>query len=345
MDHPRFDWDIDQSQEQSCTLCQSLCRNSTSRRNPTVKEPLANHRTRVSCLAGPLMEGGNDHDCRIGLSDGENPMSLGEQPINAIIFDVRTIDENGYPHWVCRCYFRPIVSDTGISSSGAPHCCLVTRSLGHTVDFSLVAGWLKTCDDTHQHAKEVETWDLDRKLPGFRLIDITKKCIVKSSFNERYAALSYTSGDKKQCCLTRRNLKRLEQVNSLDDPDSALTPTAIDFMEVCGTLQIRHLWIDALCIIQDDVQGKHAQIENMHQVYGNAYLTIVAASETRQPGGDTCDLQPTLPGLAGVSISRSPGRIIINVDAIAYSIRPADPFNFLYRVLGQSHWFSRGWYV
>ncbi|KAH7067102.1 heterokaryon incompatibility protein-domain-containing protein [Paraphoma chrysanthemicola] len=338
MNHPRFEWDIDHSQQQSCTLCQSLCRTATA------IEPLATHRTSVRCLAGPLMEGGKDHDCRIGLFDGDNGYNLGEQSINAIIFDICPKSEKGsYLSGFRRCYLRPIARKTGILPSVAPHCCLITRSLGRTVDFSLVAGWLKTCDNTHQHANEVETRDLNRNLPGFRLIDVTKRCIVQSGLNERYAALSYTWDGKEQYCLTQRNLTALEQVNSLDGTNSLLAPTAIDSMEVCRRLQIRYLWIDALCIIQDDVQGKHLQIKHMNQVYGNAYLTIVSASRNRPSGYYTSGLQTALPGLAGVSIPRSSGQIIVNVDTVTYSIRPTDPLHSLDCVLGQSHWFSRGW--
>jgi hypothetical protein len=51
----------------------------------------------------------------------------------------------------------------------------------------------------------------------------------------------------------------------------------------------RYLWIDSLCIVQDDETVKHGQVMNMEAIYGNASFTIIAA------GGEDADA-----GLPGV---------------------------------------------
>ncbi|KAH9950034.1 hypothetical protein B0H21DRAFT_724460, partial [Amylocystis lapponica] len=56
-----------------------------------------------------------------------------------------------------------------------------------------------------------------------------------------------------------------------------------------GQLGERYVWIDALCIVQDDPADKAAQIPVMDLVYGNVLLTIFAAS------GNTADAP--IPGL------------------------------------------------
>jgi hypothetical protein len=49
-------------------------------------------------------------------------------------------------------------------------------------------------------------------------------------------------------------------------------------MEVTVALGFQFLWVDALCIVQDDDSLKRHLINNMDAVYGNSVLVIVAAS-------------------------------------------------------------------
>jgi hypothetical protein len=39
------------------------------------------------------------------------------------------------------------------------------------------------------------------------------------------------------------------------------------------------LWVDSLCIVQDDVESKHAQLNDMASIYANSYVTIIAAKD------------------------------------------------------------------
>jgi Heterokaryon incompatibility protein (HET) len=48
-------------------------------------------------------------------------------------------------------------------------------------------------------------------------------------------------------------------------------------IRVCQDIGIRYLWVDALCITQDDNDPeKMRQIKNLHHIYMNASVTIVA---------------------------------------------------------------------
>lgn len=40
----------------------------------------------------------------------------------------------------------------------------------------------------------------------------------------------------------------------------------------------RYIWVDALCIVQDDNEDKMHEIQRMHEIYSQAELTIVAAT-------------------------------------------------------------------
>lgn len=48
-------------------------------------------------------------------------------------------------------------------------------------------------------------------------------------------------------------------------------------MRVVRLLGERFLWVDCLCIVQDDVETKATQINQMWDVYAGAFATIVAA--------------------------------------------------------------------
>jgi hypothetical protein len=60
--------------------------------------------------------------------------------------------------------------------------------------------------------------------------------------------------------------------------------TIRDAIEVTIFLKERYLWVDALCIAQDDTAGKLDQIGHMDEIYGNSVLTIVNATGDAQSG-------------------------------------------------------------
>jgi Heterokaryon incompatibility protein (HET) len=51
-----------------------------------------------------------------------------------------------------------------------------------------------------------------------------------------------------------------------------------DAIELANELGLRYLWIDALCIVQDDVDDISFQIANMASVYACARVCIVGAA-------------------------------------------------------------------
>jgi hypothetical protein len=61
-------------------------------------------------------------------------------------------------------------------------------------------------------------------------------------------------------------------------PYAQLPRTVQDAITICRNLKVRFLWVDALCIIQDDDRDRSQQIAQMPQIYRNGYITIAAAS-------------------------------------------------------------------
>lgn len=53
-----------------------------------------------------------------------------------------------------------------------------------------------------------------------------------------------------------------------------------DAIEITRALEIPYLWIDSLCIVQDDQEDWKIESRLMEQVYSNAYVTIAASCAT-----------------------------------------------------------------
>ncbi|KAF3001587.1 hypothetical protein E8E14_003156 [Neopestalotiopsis sp. 37M] len=116
----------------------------------------------------------------------------------------------------------------------------------------------------HVHEQDSGVWNL---------VEETK------SITEPYATLSHCWGDSQYETLTRENISRYKEKNSI----TALPKTFRDAIEVAKSLGIYYIWIDSLCIIQQDQQDWNEQSVLMRKVYTHADCNI-AASWAR--GGD-----------------------------------------------------------
>lgn len=63
-----------------------------------------------------------------------------------------------------------------------------------------------------------------------------------------------------------------------------LPATIRDAITVTERLGIKYIWIDSLCIVQDDRQDKHAELGRMSQYYRNSFLTIAASTPSATTG-------------------------------------------------------------
>lgn len=73
-------------------------------------------------------------------------------------------------------------------------------------------------------------------------------------------------------------------------PQDEFPPTFTDAFEVARQLEIRHIWIDALCTIQNDDPNapNHdwtKEAGHMSSVYGGAYLNLAATTATSRYQG------------------------------------------------------------
>jgi hypothetical protein len=121
------------------------------------------------------------------------------------------------------------------------------------------------------------------------LIDVVEECITFMPILEgNYVALSYVWGNAGCAKLTIESTEILRKPQSLLSGSYVVTvPRTIrDAMRLTADLDIRYLWVDCLCLRQDDPHIS-LYLDQMHLIYHNACLTIVVMNSTSADGGIT----------------------------------------------------------
>lgn len=201
------------------------------------------------------------------------------------------------------------------------------RRIRQLVDKRLVRHWMKQCADSHGSCCSQDRGAYPSRLilidvKGMRLHD------TPPEMQPKYLTLSYTWGDALQPVLTQSNGELWHARGSLEKVD---IPRKIrDAMQLTRMIGYRFLWVDALCIVQDDNVARHHQLSQMHKIYQQADMTIIAA-----------DSEDCTKGLSGISAANErilrhgtyklPGRRFHRLPStIKYS-------------LDASTWRTRGW--
>jgi hypothetical protein len=142
---------------------------------------------------------------------------------------------------------------------------------------------LGLCERTHTHNKSFakDTWWMPT-----RVLDISNRrtrLVAGSEVeSEQYAIMSYCWGAKShEHQLTKHNCaKYQEQI-----PETNLPTTIKEAISLVRLLDIRYMWIDAMCIIQDDDNDWKAESQRMHKTYSSAHICISALQSTSSHAG------------------------------------------------------------
>jgi Heterokaryon incompatibility protein (HET) len=230
------------------------------------------------------------------------------------------------------------------------------RLVKNQIDLDLIKSWIRVCEEEHNstqllsneiHSSLLPTEPPDVHSPSalitescqpaklnetsfhLTIIDVREECLVDVLPEVRYVALSYIWGGPQtfqNVLKTRQSLYLPHGVSLIND---AIPYTIRDAMRLVALLGEEYLWVDSLCICQDDMDDKMGQIGNMGNIYSQAMLTIVAAyGESAQAG---------LPGVRPFS------RNIIQHTELVQNILLANEILHLDEELLQSYWNTRGW--
>jgi ankyrin repeat protein len=208
---------------------------------------------------------------------------------------------------------RALLLDTGRVHEG------IKKTTGLDVDSRYIAHWITLCNAQHggrckptppQHR-------LPHQIPGW-VIDIKQGCLVPGRTAPRYIALSYVwsndDDDNPSQLLNRQRPIQASQVSQVSQADLIVSQSDVrsserillkksnlldfqepDYLQEHVTMQLpaavrdamvlvqkigeRYLWVDCLCIVQDDEKTRE-QVDRMGDIYSGAYFTIIAATSS-----------------------------------------------------------------
>ncbi|KAI2462981.1 hypothetical protein F4781DRAFT_426743 [Annulohypoxylon bovei var. microspora] len=178
--------------------------------------------------------------------------------------------------------------------------------------FTLLKQWIELCDSSHEACRPK-----DRGVPTMptRLIEVGNLIRLVDSATidpSLYVALSHcwgSFGDNSKFCTFNHNIAQ----RRLSIEFEHLPLTFKDAIRVVRTLEIKYIWIDSLCIIQDDELDWGNEAARMEQVFSGAYFTIALSSARSSNEGF---LSPHKPRPCVQLSTQSMGRLYVcpNID-------------------------------
>lgn len=158
--------------------------------------------------------------------------------------------------------------------------------------YRLLRQWLHVCDTTHGHRSDAYTGSLQMPTRLIHIGDSKEHLeVIQDSSSLRYVALSHCWGNSPRLCTLSSNFEAFRK----EIPHNLLPRNFQDAIRVTRALQVSYLWIDSLCIVQDDLEDWRQEASRMGHVFSNAYCTIAASSAAASDEGFlTCRTSPPL---------------------------------------------------
>ncbi|KAH6887451.1 heterokaryon incompatibility protein-domain-containing protein [Thelonectria olida] len=142
-----------------------------------------------------------------------------------------------------------------------------------------IHGWVKECKESHPICAEAAS-SIKSRLPK-RVLSVGSGDVKdihlfetdeSLQIDEPYIALSHCWGKTHNLLLKKASLAQFKQ----RIPHDQLSNTFKHAVQLAQGLGIRYVWIDSLCIIQDDKKDWEIEAAKMASIYEGAYLVVAA---------------------------------------------------------------------
>ncbi|KAJ8114448.1 hypothetical protein OPT61_g3678 [Boeremia exigua] len=149
---------------------------------------------------------------------------------------------------------------------------------------AIIRNWLGECVDEHSSGSLCET-PPSSGLPT-RVVDVgddnqSVKLINSNGEKGGYICLSHCWGLAQIVTTTKATI----DARKLGIPWDLLSKTFQDAISMTRMLGFRYIWIDSLCIVQDDASDWERESAQMASVYSNGYLTLAGTRSANGNGG------------------------------------------------------------
>lgn len=157
------------------------------------------------------------------------------------------------------------------------HAPELTRDLSDAKAVWALRSWLQRCEQSHESCRapisKLPTRVLDLSAQKLRLVEFRDG----ASPHRKYASMSHCWGDPRNGKPTRTKRQTLESRKAGIEPYE-LSPLFRDAIHLCRMVGCDYLWIDSLCIVQDDPLDWEVESKKMAEIYSNAEFNIAATS-------------------------------------------------------------------
>lgn len=151
----------------------------------------------------------------------------------------------------------------------------VGKTISPQINLDVVRHWRDQCKKHHSEACIAPSVAIPKDA-RIKFIDIQGQRLIDADLTWSFVALSYVWGVQTRPVCTKSTVKRYSQHGGLNK--TSVPQTIFDTMKLVADLGERYLWVDSVCIIQDDESNKLNQLPLMGSIYSNAVLVIVAAA-------------------------------------------------------------------
>jgi hypothetical protein len=133
--------------------------------------------------------------------------------------------------------------------------------------------WINRCNTTHQHTPPIRDCQPTRLIKLLNDEDSGAQ-LYSPNTPVKFAALSYRWGYGKQSETTKANVfARFKKLKTSDFPK-----TLQDAIHITRRLGLEYIWIDRICIVQDDKEDWAKEASLMADIYANAYVVLSATA-------------------------------------------------------------------
>ncbi|CZR62703.1 uncharacterized protein PAC_12600 [Phialocephala subalpina] len=207
------------------------------------------------------------------------PPDMYEEYSNSLIIGLPSRQQR-YAHFTCMVYEEsPLAHEV---TQRPPNLNVASEE-----SFSLARKWMRDCLESHHSCPR----PLGSFMPTrvLEISDLDSSVYIREKLSPApYAVLSYCWGGPQRVILTKSR-ERLGGWSILQD---TLPQTLQDAVRVVRELGLKYLWVDSLCIIQDDIEDKAIEIGRMAGIYQNSSVAIMAS---RAKSVDDGFLHPRFP--------------------------------------------------